>query len=92
MIGTWPLSGDYGYVNMHQIIEALDCAYESGFREYDTAPAFQLARNGYDVWLSNSRGSKYGRVHTELDPDSINDQKNFWEFSFVEMGEYDLRS
>ena len=40
MIGTWPLSGDYGYVNMHQIVEALDCAYESGFREYDTAPAY----------------------------------------------------
>ncbi len=40
MIGTWSLSGDYGHINMNQIQEALDCAYESGFREYDTAPSY----------------------------------------------------
>ena len=35
----------------------------------EVAPAFQIARAGYDVWLGNSRGSKYGRNHISLDPD-----------------------
>lgn len=60
--------------------------------KYDVAPAFQLASNGYDVWLGNSRGSKYGRTHSSLDPDSPEDMKKFWEFSFVEMGEFDLKT
>ena len=53
-------------------------------------PAFKLAREGYDVWLGNSRGSKYGRNHVSLDPDDEEDSAKFWQHSFVEMGEYDL--
>ena len=56
----------------------------------DVAPAFQLARAGYDVWLGNSRGSKYGRSHVSLDPDSEEDSESFWRYSFVDMGEHDL--
>ncbi|XP_063628887.1 lipase 1-like [Cydia splendana] len=46
-----------------------------------------LADKGYNVWLLNNRGTKFSRRHTELDPDK---DKKFWDFSFHEMGYYDL--
>ncbi|KAF4368976.1 hypothetical protein G4B88_011804 [Cannabis sativa] len=47
---------------------------------------FILADNGYDVWLSNARGTACSRTHTSLSP---NDEK-FWDWSWVELGTYDL--
>lgn len=46
-----------------------------------------MADAGYDVWLANSRGNHYSRNHTTLNPDS---SKEFWDFSFHEVGVYDL--
>ena len=54
----------------------------------DVAPAFVAARAGYDVWLGNSRGNTYSRAHIEYDPDK--NEKKFWDFSWFEMGTYDL--
>ncbi|KAK7076518.1 hypothetical protein SK128_021905 [Halocaridina rubra] len=52
----------------------------------DKALAYLLADNGYDVWLANARGNTYSRNHVSLSPD---DEK-FWQFSWHEMGYYDL--
>jgi pimeloyl-ACP methyl ester carboxylesterase len=41
----------------------------------------------FDVWIGNNRGNKYSANHTTLNPKK---DKKFWEFSFQEMGEYDL--
>lgn len=47
-----------------------------------------LADNGYDVWLPNSRGNFYSRMHISKDPNSIVNPK-FWDFSWFDMGVYD---
>ncbi|XP_049869399.1 lipase 3-like [Pectinophora gossypiella] len=50
--------------------------------------AYVLASAGYDVWLGNARGNKYSRHHRSLSPD--NDAEHFWDFSWDEIGRYDL--
>lgn len=50
------------------------------------ALAYYLADHGYDVWLGNARGTKYGNEHEKHSPNS----KEFWKFSFHEIGLYDV--
>jgi len=50
------------------------------------SPVFILANLGYDVWLGNNRGNKHSRNHISINP---SDPK-FWDFSFHEMGLYDI--
>ncbi|NXP07040.1 LICH hydrolase, partial [Thinocorus orbignyianus] len=47
---------------------------------------FLLADAGYDVWMGNSRGNTWSLRHKILNPS----QKEFWKFSFDEMGKYDI--
>nr|XP_004924270.3 lipase 3 [Bombyx mori] len=48
--------------------------------------AFLLTREGYDVWMGNARGNKHSKQHLILNPsDAI-----FWDFSWHEIGYYDL--
>ncbi|XP_047031193.1 lipase 3-like [Helicoverpa zea] len=50
------------------------------------ALAYLLADQGYDVWMGNARGSKHSRRHISLQPSSA----AFWDFSWHEIGIYDL--
>lgn len=52
--------------------------------EEHLAPAFILANRGFDVWVGNSRGNRYSTHKMSKTP------LNFWEFSFHEIGIYDL--
>lgn len=59
-------------------------------QSYGKALPYQLVDTGnYDVWLMNARGNYYSRRHQWLDP---NTQTEFWDFSFEEMGELDLKA
>ncbi|KAE9014493.1 hypothetical protein PF011_g8030 [Phytophthora fragariae] len=48
--------------------------------------AFLLADAGYDVWLGNNRGTTWPREHLTY----TDDDDEFWEFSWEDMGKYDL--
>ena len=66
----------------HGIVDSADCWI---MNYADVAPAFQLVKAGYDVWLGNQRGTKYSMGHKTLS----NKSKEYWEFSFTEMGQFD---
>ncbi|XP_044019383.1 lipase 1-like, partial [Aphidius gifuensis] len=48
--------------------------------------AYLLADQGYDVWLVNNRGTDDGMKHVNL----TSDDSKFWDFTFHEMGIYDM--
>ncbi|XP_059451718.1 triacylglycerol lipase 2 [Corylus avellana] len=45
-----------------------------------------LADNGFDVWIANTRGTRFSRRHTSLDPS----QPAFWDWSWDELVTFDL--
>ena len=47
----------------------------------------QLVDEGFDTWMLYSRGSPYSRVHKEYSELS----KDFWSFSWEEMGRGDIK-
>ncbi|RZC37471.1 Abhydrolase 1 domain containing protein [Asbolus verrucosus] len=52
--------------------------------------AFLLADRGYDVWIGNARGTSYSKKHVRYDPER--NPEKFWDFSWHEIGHYDLYS
>jgi len=54
----------------------------------DDTPMFNLAREGYDVWVGNNRGNLYTHENNKIDP--VKDPKAFHDFSFPNLGKYDL--
>jgi len=45
----------------------------------------KLTDDGFEVWIMNSRGTRYSHEHEKMSSKS----KKYWKFSFHEMGMYD---
>ena len=67
----------------HGILDSADCWI---MNKPEVAPAFVVARQGYDVWLGNARGNKYSREHVKL----TTYDAAFWDFDFQVIGAGDL--
>lgn len=50
------------------------------------SPGFLISDAGFDVWLINTRGVPESNFHNNL----TTDDKEFWHWSFDEIGRYDL--
>lgn len=48
---------------------------------------FEMANQGYDVWMGNARGSTYSLNHTKFD---YRHDWRYWDFSFHEIALYDM--
>ncbi|CAH2048326.1 unnamed protein product, partial [Iphiclides podalirius] len=68
---------------VHGMVDSADTFMIRG----NASLAIALVNNGYDVWAFNARGNRYSRSHRRLNPDV---DMRFWDFSFHEMGYYDL--
>jgi len=55
------------------------------YNKAESAPAFVLARAGYDVWLGNNRGNRFSQSHETLS----STKKAFWNFTWEEQGTKD---
>lgn len=63
----------------------LDSADDWVINEEENSIGIRLANEGYDVWLGNSRGNKYSLQSVKKMA-----KKDFWNFSFQEMAQYDV--
>ncbi|XP_031743507.1 triacylglycerol lipase 2 [Cucumis sativus] len=52
----------------------------------ESSLAFVLADKGFDVWLANTRGTKFSQGHSSLGPDD----PGFWDWSWDELVAFDL--
>lgn len=84
--GTFVNSWAPAVLMQHGLASSADFWLKNG----EASPALMLANQGFNVFLGNNRGNTYSRKHKSLDPDREEDQKEFFDFSFYEMGKYDL--
>ncbi|PSS33754.1 Triacylglycerol lipase [Actinidia chinensis var. chinensis] len=54
----------------------------------DQSLAFILADNGFDVWISNIRGTRFSRRHVTLNPSD----SEFWNWTWDDLVTHDLSS
>lgn len=56
--------------------------------DYENNLPYILSKEGYDVWLGNTRGNRFCRNHETLDPE----QKEFWNYNLQEIATFDIKA
>lgn len=64
----------------------LDSSYTWVANGPNQSLGFLAADAGYDVWMGNNRGNSFSEKHVRVHPSTA----TFWDFSFHEMGKFDL--
>ena len=70
----------------HGLIDTAWCFFQT---ESQSLP-FLLAKQGYDIWLGNSRGNIFSQRHTKMDPK--NKKSAFYNFCMDDKVKYDLQA
>ena len=60
------------------------------YTDKENTMPYLLSDAGFDVWIGNNRGTIDFSYHETLDP--VKDADQYWNFSFIEMGKYDLEA
>ena len=69
----------------HALVDSADSYFFSG----EKSQGYYFVNKGYDVWLGNNRGNKYSHATDGKNLES-SEKENFWDYSFHEMGIYDV--
>jgi pimeloyl-ACP methyl ester carboxylesterase len=77
VLGIWRIPGKLQSGNDNEVKPAvlLQHGLESDMMQWvfnrpEVAPAFVMARAGYDVWMGNNRGNRFSQGHVSLNPNS----------------------
>ncbi|XP_047985184.1 lipase 1-like [Leguminivora glycinivorella] len=75
---------------VHGLFQSSDTFFE---QDADQSLALKLQNMGYDVWLANTRTSKYNRVHLFYDPElNKHDINRYYSYTYEEIGTRDIAS
>lgn len=72
---------DNGYNSGNEVVFLMHGLQTSGYSYVICTEnlAFLLADNGYDVWIGNSRGSRYSSEHVKYNSSDL--KSEYWDFS-----------
>lgn len=65
----------------------LDSADTWLLMDRNSSLGYMFADAGFDVWIGNSRGNKYSRNHTSLNPDNWPFNGKFWDWTWDDMAQ-----
>ena len=68
----------------HGLADTAWCFFQLGSKSLP----FLLAKEGFDIWLGNSRGNIFSNKHKSKNPDNI--KSGFYDYTMDDMVKYDL--